>query len=425
MAESRRPTPRSTRLQKPRTADDWLQLAFEISTLFDGAPIDEEDLFAGRATEVRRIIEAVFSKSKHVVLFGEKGVGKTSLSNVFWKRFHRTLRSFIVARVQANPTDTFSSLWLRALEELRAAGVSTGKGEYVNFEIEPGESSTPSKIRRELQKCGANALPIIIVDEYSEIVDADCKKLTANLIKEFYDFSITTTVIVVGVAENISELIDDHASIDRALVQIPLSRMSNAELMEIIQKRANRTVMTVSGDAIWTIIALSRGLPYFTQTLSKHAALHAIDDRRLEVTNEDVESSMERFIEDTEKSFKEAYRSAIRSNQDNYFEQSLLACALAKTDEEGFFTANDVVEPYSAIMKDKKRIAHFEKHLRRFSSDDGGKILIKRGGDRKQTFRFKDPMMQPYVIIRGIQNKKIPEAAKAILLHREQGTLSI
>ena len=76
-------------------------------------------------------------------------------------------------------------------------------------------------------------------------------------------------------------------------------------------------------------------------------------------------------------------------------------------------------------MKERKRIAHFDKHLRRFSTGEGGNILIKRGGDRKQTFRFKDPMMQPYVIIRGIHNKLIPEDAKAILLQREQGVLPI
>jgi hypothetical protein len=33
-------------------------------------------------------------------------------------------------------------------------------------------------------------------------------------------------------------------------------------------------------------------------------------------------------------------------------------------------------------------------------------------------------MMQPYVLIRGIQNKLIPDAAKAILLQREQGRLN-
>ncbi len=132
---------------------------------------------------------------------------------------------------------------------------------------------------------------------------------------------------------------------------------------------------------------------------------------------------MAKFIEDTENSFKESYREATRSNQDNFFQQSLLACALARTDDEGFFTANDVVEPYSAIMKERKRIAHFEKHLRRFSSDEGGNILIKRGGDRQQTFRFADPMMQPYVIIRGIQSRMIDDTAKANLFQREQGEL--
>jgi hypothetical protein len=208
-------------------------------------------------------------------------------------------------------------------------------------------------VRRELQKFSPNTLPIIIIDEYNEVVDADARRLTANLIKEFYDFAITTTVIIVGVAENISDLIADHASIGRALVQVPLSRMSDGELKEIIQKRASRTVMKFSSDAIWTIIALSRGLPYFTQTLSKYAALHAISDRCVEVTNADVEASMARFIEETEVTFKEAYRDATRSNQDNNFQQSLLACALAHTDDEGFFTANDVVEPYSAIMKEK------------------------------------------------------------------------
>ena len=349
-------------MRKPSSSAEWMNFEFEIATLFDGAPIDEEDLFAGRATEVRRILEAVLSRSKHVVLFGERGVGKTSLSNVFWKRFNQTLRRFIVARVQAGPQDSFSSLWVRALEELKAAGVSAGKENYVNFNIE-FNTITPSQIRRELQKIGANALPIIIIDEYSEITDERTKKLTANLIKEFYDFSVTTTLIIVGVADTIGQLIENHASIDRAIVEIPLSRMSESELREIIQKRLSRTVMSFSNDAMWTIIILSRGLPYFTQTLSKHAALEAIYKKRLLVSNDDVEHSLEKFIDDAETSFKVAYSDATRSNQENFFQQSLSACALAETDDDGYFTANDIVAPYSAIMKERKRNCPFRKAL--------------------------------------------------------------
>ena len=411
-------------MEKPATAADWTTLEFEISTLFDGAPINEEELFAGRLEEVLRILRAVLERSKHVVLYGERGVGKTSLSNIFWKRYNQTLKSFVVARVQAGPHDTFSSLWLRAIEELKAVAVSLGKKNYIPINVDYDEVS-PSIIRRELQKCGANALPIIIMDEYNEIIDSSAKLLTANTIKEFYDYSVSTTIILVGVAENIGQLIENHTSLNRALIQIPLNRMSNSELKEIIQKRASRTIIKFDSDAVWTIITLSKGLPFFTQTLSKHAAIHAIENRRLVVNNNDVEASMDRFIKDTESSFRDAYRAATRSNQANFFQQSLLACALAKTDDEGFFTQNDVVIPYSAILKEKKRIAHFEKHLRRFSSEEGGDILIKRGGDRQLIFRFTDPMMQPYVLIRGIQSKMIDASSRASLLQREQGSFSI
>jgi Cdc6-like AAA superfamily ATPase len=410
--------------RKPTTADDWMMLEFDISRLFDGAPVDEEQLFAGRLSEVTKMLRTVMERSRHVVLFGERGVGKTSLSNIFWKRYGKTLQSFVVARVQGGPHDDFSSLWIRALEELKAVGTASGRSQYVNFDID-FQTITPSQVRRELQKISANALPVIIIDEFDKVEDRDAKALTANLIKEFYDFSVTTTVILVGVAENITTLIEDHASIDRAIVQIPLSRMSEDELREVIGKRSTQTPMNFTQDAVWTIVILSRGLPFFTQALSKHAAIHAIEQRRLSVTNQDVDAAMTRFIEDTEVTFRDAYRTATRTNQKNFLQESLLACALAKCDDEGFFKATDVVEPYSAIMKDKKRIAHFEKHLRRFSSEEGGNILIKRGGERQQTFRFSDPMMQPYVIIRGIQSGMIDDSAKALLLQKAQRELSI
>lgn len=408
----------------PMSADDWMSLDFEISRLFDGAPVDEEQLFAGRLEEVTKMLRTVMERSRHVVLFGERGVGKTSLSNIFWRRYAKTLQSFIVARVQAGPQDNFSSLWIRALEELKAVGIGNGRSDYVQFET-AFTTITPSEVRRELQKINPNAVPVVIIDEYDKIDDRDAKILTANLIKELYDFSVTTTVILVGVAENISELIEDHASTDRAVVQVPLSRMSEDELREIIHKRVNQTAMKFSTDATLTIVVLSRGLPYFTQVLSKHSALNAIDNRRLLVGNQDVEAAMSRFINDTEVSFRDGYRAATRTNQQSNLHQSLLACALARCDDEGFFKATDVVEPYSAIMKSPKRIAHFEKHLRRFSSEEGGNILVKRGGDRQQTFRFSDPMMQPYIIIRGIQTDMIDDTAKKLLLQKEQRELAI
>lgn len=407
---------------RPKSEDDWFALEFEIQRLFDGAPVSEEQMFAGRLPEVTKMLQTVMEKSRHVVLFGERGVGKTSLSNIFWRRYGKTLQSFIVARVQCGPQDDFSSIWIRALDELKAVGITRGRPDYVDFNTE-FSTITPTEIRRELQKINPNALPIIILDEYDKLIDEDAKALTANLIKELYDFAVHTTVILVGVAENISQLVADHASIGRALVDVPLSRMSEDELKEIIRQRATQTPLTFSNDAVWTIVTLSRGLPFFTQTLSKLAASSAIRDRRLQVDNKDVQAAMKRFTEDTAVSFRDAYRSATQTNQRSNLQESLLACALARCNDEGFFKAVDVVEPLSAIMKEKRRIAHFDKHLRRFSSSEGGNVLTRRGGERQQTFRFTDPMMQPYVIMRGIQSGMIDDSAKSLLLQKEQGEL--
>ena len=102
-------------LRVPQTDADWQRLGFEAAALFTAGPLDEERLFAGRTAQVTRLLETVLDRSKHGILFGERGTGKTSLSNVFWKRYGTTLQSIVAARVQADPSDTFSSLWIKGL----------------------------------------------------------------------------------------------------------------------------------------------------------------------------------------------------------------------------------------------------------------------------------------------------------------------
>jgi len=200
--------------------------------------------------------------------------------------------------------------------------------------------------------------------------------------------------------------------------------MSDSELREIITKRTDRTAIKFDKDAIWTVITLSMGLPYFTQTLSKFAALNAVRERRIEVHNDDVMAAIDDFIADNEVTFVDAYRVATRSNQVNFFKESLLACALAAAkSDDGFFTANDVLEPYAAITQSRKTISSYDDHLRRFAGEKGGSILKRRGGDRQVQYRFTDPMMQPYVIITGIQNQMIDEESKNSLLRQEQPSL--
>jgi len=133
-----------------------------------------------------------------------------------------------------------------------------------------------------------------------------------------------------------------------------------------------------------------------------------------------------RLIEDSGQSFQDDYKVAIQSNQsDNLFKQVLLSCALAQTDEYGFFIPTNVIEPLNSILRERKRHAHFDRHLREFITDKRGNILIRRGDERQYRFRFNDPMMQPYIIIKGIRDGMIDRETRKKLLYREQPFLPI
>jgi hypothetical protein len=133
---------------------------------------------------------------------------------------------------------------------------------------------------------------------------------------------------------------------------------------------------------------------------------------------------MEEFITETAQTFYDDYYKATASNQPgNLFKQVLLACAIAETDDGGFFTPSSIIPPLSKILDRPVEIANFQRHLSEFISADRGAVLIRRGGERQYRFRFKDPMMQPYVIIKGIRDGMVDEETKAILSYPDQGSL--
>jgi Cdc6-like AAA superfamily ATPase len=410
---------------KPKTNQDWISLNYEIGSLFTGAPIAEEELFAGRGSQVRQMLEAVLDRARHVVLYGEKGVGKTSITNIFWKRYNKMLQTVIVARVQADPSDSFSSLWIKALEELQSVGRQMGREELVPIDTDY-ETISPDNIRRELQKCRANAIPIIIIDEFDKLRDRSARELTSHVIKSLYDYSetINTTVILVGVAEDIVTLIQDHKSIDRALSQVKLERMTTAELNEILDRRFMLTPIRMDGDARWSTITLSRGLPYYVHMLGKFAAQNAVQNRRIVVSTIDVDAAMDKLLAEGGQSFQDDYRKATQSNQaDNLFKQVLLACALADPDDSGFFTPTNVIDPLNAILNKPKRHAHIQRHLGEFIHEKRGCVLVRRGDARQHRYRFTDPMMQPFVIMKGIRENMVDASLKSKLLYREQLSL--
>jgi len=404
------------------SGEDWRAKEFEAAELFSpAAPIDEKDLFAGRSEQIDKMLEACWEKGKHAVLFGERGVGKTSLGKVFSSMFPKTLRHILAVREQVDPSDDFSSIWRKVFKDLRVRSVDAA----ANVQHEPLARDypgviQPDDIRREFQDIfSSNDIPIIVIDEFDKARDSKditIHELMANTIKHLSDYSVNATIILIGVADDVNDLIGEHPSITRCLEQIPMPRMNRAELREIIDKRVVRLGMKMHRDAYWKIIELARGLPSYVHLLGLYSVQAALRRQSLSIIEDDVDSAIKRALEKSQESTQADYSAAVHSNRtDNLYRQVLLACALAKPDERGQFSPTSIIEPLSSILNRQAKIDTFQQHLLKFIEEDRGSVLIRKGKERAYKFRFRDPMMQPYVIMRGIEEGLIPKSALSAL----------
>jgi hypothetical protein len=75
------------------------------------------------------------------------------------------------------------------------------------------------------------------------------------------------------------------------------------------------------------------------------------------------------------------------------------------------FAAADVRDPLSMIMGKPYDIPAFAQHLNDLSDSARGPVLQKKGSTRRFRYRFINPLLQPYVIMKGLSEGLIEPSA--------------
>jgi Cdc6-like AAA superfamily ATPase len=386
----------------------WM-LAGQVFT--PGSPVSERDLFAGRQQQVNRIMEAVSQRGFHAVLFGERGVGKTSLANVLSAFLQEVGAKILFARANCDATDNFSSLWFKVLQEITIIELHEGMGfgaqqTHTHRQLIKTlpETLRPDDVRRTLTFVGQSNTLVIAIDEFDRLADKSVAGLVADTIKALSDSASPATVILIGVADSVDQLIEGHKSIERSLVQIPMPRMSNKETEQIVLKGLERLGMEIGKEDLAELVRLSQGLPYVTHMLSLYTSRAALDAETLKIKRASVEAGIRASLDQWQESIKTTYYDATRSHQpDHLYKEVLLSCALAEVDDKSFFTAAAVRGPLRVIAeRPDLDIPNFARHLKEMSDQRRGCILVREGETRRLRYRFVSPLMRPYVIMRGV-----------------------
>lgn len=373
-------------------------------------PIDLPDLFSGRIQLLLRAQDAVNTQGLHVVLFGDRGTGKTSLAHVLGVLVQEPAtpngrRSLLMS---CNAGDTFASIWRKVFQEILVAERQLS---FVADRIEPAMSrldvdnalSGPNDVRLALSNFPNRFL--IVIDEFDRVTDVRTKQLMADTIKLFSDSNVRTTIMLVGVADSLADLISEHQSIARSTAQIDMEPMGNSELREIVQRGFGSVGFTYSTGLDERIASMSQGYPAYTHLLGLWTGRVAAQAGRTLVTAEDLAEALPLALENVTGGVQFDYEKAVASSRENtLFEQVLLACAVAAKDSVGRFSAVDVKDPLRKITGKAYGTSSFQSHLAKFCEPERGPIMKKSGNRRNYRWQFTNPQIVPYIKMRGVRS---------------------
>jgi Cdc6-like AAA superfamily ATPase len=400
------------------------ELSIAVGKVFQPrAPISTRELFAGRWEQCTSIVDAVNQKGLHIVIFGERGVGKTSLANVLDpllevmeadEKTNINTNPRLVVKVNVHQGDSFSTVWNRVFEEITLVenkpmvgmnpnSVTTSQTLKEAFSI--SDQPTIDDVRRTL---GLLPRSVVIFDEFDR-GSAELRTAFTDAIKALSDYAVDSTVIIVGVSDTVDQLIRDHASIVRSIIQIQLPRMNEKELSQILENAEKALKIKFDEPAAGLVIRMSQGLPHYTHLIGLHATRQAVGRLSRLVKAEDVYKSFEKAIKQAVQSIQEKYLASIHSShKDALYDKVILACAAAASaagDALGYFRPTDAIAPLASILnRENVIIATFQKHMNEFCERERGPVLERSGVPRAYKYRFHDPLLPPFIFMTAVAN---------------------
>jgi hypothetical protein len=158
-----------------------------------------------------------------------------------------------------------------------------------------------------------------------------------------------------------------------------------------------------------------------------YAARSAVNEKRKVVTDYDLKNAIKIAIQDIDQTIRERYLAATVSQRrdEALYEPVLLACALATSDELGRFQQSAVAAPLNKITGRDYEASTFAFHMNEFTTEKRQNVLRRLGETRNYRYCFTDPMMQPFVILKGLNEGLITEEIAELFEPRRQLRLSI
>lgn len=284
-----------------RRNDRFSAMRMKVRNAFTPSqPVFDRRLFAGRTDMLKSAIRSIEDQRLHLVIYGERGIGKTSLLHMLAAAAREA--RYIVVYSSCGGDSTFDETFRAAAADIPILFHSDFAP--TTYEAERGTTLASLLPDRELlprqfgdmctKLTGTRVL--IFLDEFDRVVNPKFRRDLAELIKILSDRSVRVQLVIAGVAADLAELVEHVPSVRRNILAIPVPLMTPEEVNDLVGLGERASGIVVTPAARERIVTISAGSPYTASLLSHHAALDAMDDERSEVLTSDVAAALEQAL---------------------------------------------------------------------------------------------------------------------------------
>lgn len=410
-----------------------------INVFTPAQEVKEIERFAGRDDELLALSTALQSHGAQIVLYGQRGVGKSSLARQLAKL--ATNDKELISRLKQPPFEpldfvpvylacddsikNIEMLMLRLLsdEEALAPWVpfkvvekkSSGEigSKFSVKVIELGGKKTDA-ITERAQEVEADIVSVftsacravvktgvakhgllIIVDEFDRIKN---REGLASLLKTLGPEGVTFALV--GVATTVQDLVTEHESVARQLADgsVHVKPMRDEELSEIFDRAENLLdkKQTFDPTARNWIIKIARGHPFYVHLVGKHALLRAIAAGKSVITEEIAKEALSEIALKGSAPIQEAtYKTAIGHS----YTREVILKRFAERPESEIHTTELYAEIGKQLGIESGTVSVYVGHL---GSEKYGAVLSKT---RERYYQFADSVFKAYAAARPFELK--------------------
>lgn len=258
-------------------------------------PVRSPEMLKGRERELEGIDRALCAPGRNVFIYGDRGVGKSSLAATAAYEYQSSDNRPII--VGGSPNETFESIIAnianQAMGYSRTTNVKEQSGlslEWRGLKWQQGREVSAKDVHEQLKTIGDavdllgeiarvhSQQPVVVIDEFDAIPGDEDRNRFAALLKSLGDREIDLKFIFTGIGRSLEELLGAHQSAYRQLAAFEVHRLGWDARREIVTQAAQAFGLDVDNDINWRIAIVSDGFPHYVHLITEHMIWQAFDD---------------------------------------------------------------------------------------------------------------------------------------------------